>query len=276
MIGGALAPDNYSTLIVNGIGSVTVVTLNRPHVRNAFDETLIAELTDAALQATESGSRALLIRGAGPAFCAGADLNWMKRAAEYTHDQNLEDARALQRMFAAIAHFSGVSIAVAHGSAIGGGAGLVAVCDIAIADETSVFALSEVRLGLVPAVISPYVIEKIGVGAARSLFVTGERFDGAKALRIGLVQHLVTGEAERISLEREILARVLEAGPAAVATAKQLIREVAGKDPDEVADRTATCIADLRASDEGREGVRAFLAKTKPRFAVPDIDPETP
>lgn len=262
-----MAANDYSTLLATRSDSVAHITLNRPEVRNAFDETLIAELTVAVQRASHDQCRALVLRGAGPAFCAGADLNWMARAAAYTYDENVEDARRLQRMFAAIAHFPGVTIVVVQGAAIGGGAGLAAVCDIVIADESAVFALSEVRLGLVPAIIAPYVLEKIGPGAARALFVTGERFDAATALRIGLVQQVVEGEEQRALALDKLLSRILEAGPHAIATAKSLIREVAGKTPDDVAETTAACIAGLRIGAEGQEGIRAFLDKRRPAFA---------
>ena len=263
-----MSDGNYSTLIVNRRKGLTEVTLNRPEVRNAFDENLISELTDVVSRMAREGSRALVLRGAGTNFCAGADLNWMRRASEYTREENVEDAGRLQQMFAAIAHFPGVTIAVVHGAAIGGGAGLAAVCDVTVSHESCQFALSEVRLGLVPAVIAPYVIEKIGIGAARSLFVTGERFDGVKALRIGLVQHLATAEEECETVVSTIVGRVMAASPAAIAAGKQLIRHIAGKSPDEAAAQTAACIADLRDSPEGREGIRAFLEKTRPSFAV--------
>ena len=258
--------DDYSTILVSGTGGVIEIALNRPEVRNAFDETLIAELTSAVNGASDIRCRALILRGAGPAFCAGADLNWMARSAGFSHDENLKDARRLQRMFAAIAHFPGVTIALVHGAAIGGGAGLAAVCDVTIALDATVFALSEVRLGLVPAVIAPYVIEKIGPGAARALFVTGERFDAAKASRIGLVQHTVADDRQRDALLADTLKRILEAGPHAIDTAKRLIRQVAGKNPDDAAEITAECIATLRVGTEGQEGLRAFLDKRPPAF----------
>jgi len=267
-----MATEQYSTLLASHHGSVMDITLNRPDVRNALDETLIAELTQCVLRAGETGCRALVLRGAGPVFSAGADLNWMARAAAFTEEQNLEDARKAQQLFAGIAHFPGATIAVVQGAAFGGGVGLAAVCDIAIADEAAVFALSEVRLGLAPAIVAPYIIEKIGPGAARALFVTGERFDSATALRIGLIQHITSGEQEREQRVVALLTRILEAGPQAIAAAKSLIRAVTGKSPDEAAEATATCIAGLRAGAEGQEGVGAFLEKRPPSFveALPE------
>jgi enoyl-CoA hydratase/carnithine racemase len=270
--------DSYSALIVSRVGAVLDVTLNRPDVRNALDETLIEDLTRCAQHAADERLRALVLRGAGPVFCAGADLNWMARAAAYPFDKNLEDARSLQRMFTAIAHFPGVTIALVHGAAIGGGAGLVAAVDIAIANESTQFGMSEVRLGLVPAIVAPYVTDKIGPGAARSLFVTGERIDAARAFRLGLVQVVTSGEEARDEALRSTLDRILDAGPEAVATAKQLIRDISGKSPDDAAEATAHCIAALRAGAEAQEGVRAFLEKRKPSFASPSPEdsPEHP
>jgi methylglutaconyl-CoA hydratase len=258
----------WKHLIVETTGLVCRLTLNRPEIHNAFNETLIAELTDAigALSRDES-VRVIVLEGAGKSFCAGADLDWMRRMASYSHEENLEDARALQRMFASIAHCPKPTIAAVHGAAIGGGAGLVAVCDIAIATDSAVFALSEVRLGLVPAVVGPYVLEKVGMGAARALFVSGERFGAAEALRIGLVQHVVSnarGELDAaVDAKVELLAG---AGPNAIAAAKQLLRDISHLSPDEAAEITAQCIATLRASDEGREGIQAFLDKRPPAF----------
>jgi len=266
----------WKHLIVETTGPVCRLTLNRPEIHNAFNETLIAELTDAigALSRDES-VRVIVLEGAGKSFCAGADLDWMRRMASYSHEENLEDARALQRMFASIAHCPKPTIAAVHGAAIGGGAGLVAVCDIAIATDSAVFALSEVRLGLVPAVVGPYVLEKVGMGAARALFVSGERFGAAEALRIGLVQHVVSNA--RGELDAAVDAKVellVGAGPNAIAAAKQLLRDIARLSADEAAEITAQCIATLRASDEGREGIQAFLDKRPPAFG--DTRPAQP
>jgi methylglutaconyl-CoA hydratase len=259
--------ETYSTLLVSRCDGVLEITLNRPKVHNAIDDVLIAELTSCLREAERRQDRAIVLSGAGASFCAGADLHWMERTAGYSDEENLEDARRLQRMFAALDHFPGVTIAVVHGAAIGGGAGLAAVCDVAIADQTARFGLSEVRLGLVPAIIAPYVIEKVGPGTARSLFVTGERFDAARALQIGLVFYAVGSAEEGDALVKGTVERVLEAGPGAVATAKRLVREVAGRAPDDVADITARCIAELRGGPEAQEGMRAFLEKRPPAYA---------
>jgi methylglutaconyl-CoA hydratase len=259
--------SHYSTLLTESKESVLTITLNRPGVHNAFDETLIAELTDAVSAAgLDAQLRAVVLRGAGPSFCAGADLNWMRRMADYSQEENLADARELQRMFETIARCPKVTVAVVHGAAIGGGAGLAAVCDVAIATPEAKFALSEVRLGLIPAVIAPYVVEKTGRGTARALFVSGERFSGEEAHRIGLVHQLVSAAELERALE-EKLALVRQAGPQAIAAAKQLLRELDGKSAEAAAELTTQCIAALRISPEGQEGIRAFLEKRKPSFA---------
>ncbi|HLK60069.1 MAG TPA: enoyl-CoA hydratase-related protein [Chthonomonadaceae bacterium] len=258
---------NPTCLTVTLRSAVAEITLNRPEVHNAFDEVLIAELTEIMTElCADAAVRAVVLRGAGPSFCAGADLGWMGRMAGYSHSENLADARAAQRMFQAIAHSPKVTIARVHGAAIGGGAGLVAVCDLAIADETAKFALSEVRLGLVPSIIGPYVLQKVGMGAARALFVTGERFGAADALRIGLVNEVVAADALDTAIERK-LELVRQAGPEAIRTAKQLLRDIAGHTPDAAANTTVECIAALRVSSEGQEGINAFLQKRKPNFA---------
>ncbi|MCS6775768.1 MAG: enoyl-CoA hydratase-related protein [Chloroherpetonaceae bacterium] len=257
----------YATLHVEQQGPLVQITLNRPEVHNAFDEVLIAELTDAfARLGAQEDVRVVVLQGAGASFCAGADLNWMRRVADYSHAQNLEDAAELERMFATIATCPAVTIARVHGAAIGGGAGLVAVADIAIASEETVFAFSEVRLGIAPAVIAPYVLQKVGAGVARAWFVTGERFRAGDAWRAGLVQQVVP----ITDMDAAVLSRVkavLQAGPGAVAAVKRLLREITGLTPEQASTLTTACIATLRVSPEGQEGIRAFLEKRRPRFA---------
>jgi methylglutaconyl-CoA hydratase len=264
-------PDTQTTMTYTHIlldlqPPVATVTLNRPEQHNAFDDTLISELTDcfSRLNGDES-LRIIVIAGAGSSFCAGADLEWMGRMVGYSHEENLRDAGKLQRMFATIAESPKVTIAKVHGPAIGGGAGLVAVCDVAVASHGATFAFSEVKLGIAPAVIAPYVIQKVGVGNARAFFVTGERFGSDVAARIGLVQ-----EVEAFSVDGAVnkkIESVLSAGPSAIAATKQLLREIAGRTPEEAADATVRAIAELRVSPEGQEGIRAFLEKRKPNFA---------
>jgi methylglutaconyl-CoA hydratase len=252
----------YRMLAVELRDTVALVALNRPDVHNAFDETLIAELTEAleALDA-ERSVRAVVLLGAGRSFCAGADLNWMRRMASYGKAENLADARGLARLLATLAGLRKPTIARVHGNAFGGGVGLVACCDIAIAAQEASFALSEAKLGLIPATIGPYVVEAIGARHARRYFLTAERFCAAEAYRIGLV-HDIVPLPELDARVNEVLGDLILAGPAAQAEAKALIRNVAHRPIDAaVVDQTARHIAAVRASPEAREGVAAFLDK---------------
>jgi methylglutaconyl-CoA hydratase len=253
-------------ILVNVADSVAEITLNRPERHNAFDEGMIAELTECFTRiGADTAVRAIVLRGAGKSFCGGADLGWMRRMAAYSREENLADARALQRLFAAMAACPQVTIARVHGAAMGGGMGLVAVCDLGAAAHEATFALSEVRLGLAPAVIAPYVVEKIGPGATRALSVTGERIDASEAHRLGLVQQVVPASELDGAVARK-LESVLQAGPQAIGAVKRLLRAISGKPADQVADQTAECIATLRASEEGQEGMRAFFEKRKPHW----------
>ncbi|MCB2102846.1 MAG: enoyl-CoA hydratase/isomerase family protein [Rhodobacterales bacterium] len=245
------------------------VTLNRPDVHNAFDDALIARLTaELHLLNDDHSVRAVVLGAAGRSFSAGADLNWMKRMAGYTHAENMEDARALAGLMHALNHLNKPTIAMVQGAAYGGGVGLVACCDIAIAADRATFCLSEVKLGLIPAVISPFVVAAMGQRAARRYFLTAERFDAAEALRLGLV-HRVVDEGHLRATVDETLATLQANGPRAMAAAKDLIFAVADRPADDaVLEDTARRIADRRASDEGREGVGAFLEKRKPDWMV--------
>jgi methylglutaconyl-CoA hydratase len=257
--------------------SIAIVVLNRPDVHNAFNAPFIAELTAtfAALD-TDDGVRAVVIAGAGRSFCAGADLNWMKEMAGYSRAQNLADAQALAAMLRTLNGMTKPTIARVHGAAMGGGVGLVACCDIAIAAQEATFALSEARLGLIPATISPYVVEAIGTRYARRYFLTAERFDAAEAYRIGLV-HDIVALPELDGRVNELLGALLLAGPNAQAECKALIRSVAHRPIDaQVVASTARHIADVRASPEGREGVAAFLAKRKAAWVPPEPAPPAP
>jgi methylglutaconyl-CoA hydratase len=248
---------------------VAVVRLAREKVRNAFNETLIADLAAAFTQlGADAGVRAIVLAGRGPAFCAGADLDWMRRMAGYTHDENRADARALADMLRTIYECPKPTIARVHGDAYAGGMGLVAACDIAVAASAAHFCLSETRLGLIPATISPYVIRAMGEQAARRYALTAERFDAAEALRIGFVHAVVAAEDLDARIV-EILGALMQTSANAVGEAKRLVREVAGRPIDGklVAD-TAERIAAIRASDDGRAGVRAFLDKRKPRWVT--------
>ena len=248
-------------------GDVLRITLARPETRNAFDAALLEELAEVFVDVGKA--RAVVLAGEGPSFCAGADIDWMRRAAELTHDENSADANALRRMLDAIDTCPAPVITVVQGHAFGGGAGLVATADIAIAHERAVFAFSEVKLGLIPAVISPYALRKIGESAARRYFVTGERFDAPTALRIGLV-HEITADLE--ATLAAVVGELRTAGPRAARHAKRLVLDR----PDGA--ETARRIAERRTSEEGQEGLRAFLdgrAPGRAGFASWSPPPET-
>jgi methylglutaconyl-CoA hydratase len=244
------------------------LTLNRPEIHNAFDDALIAHMAEALAKLTGDPTvRALVLAAEGKSFSAGADLNWMRRMAAYSFDENVEDAAVFSRMLNALDRFPRPTVALVKGAVFGGGVGLVAACDIAIAAEDTVFALTEVRLGLVPAVISPYVVAAIGARQARRYMLTAERFGAPDALRFGLVHQVVP--ADDLRAAGDLILGILAAnGPAAVAEAKDLVFAVAGRPVDDaVLDDTARRIARLRASEEGRDGVAAFLDKRKPAWA---------
>jgi len=252
----------YRTLGVAERDHVAFVTLDRPDVHNAFDDELIRELT-AALVALEAAPnvRAIVLQGAGETFCAGADLNWMRRMAGYTYEENVADAEALARLLETLYAVSKPTVARIHGAAYGGGVGLIACCDIAVAVPEASFALSEVRLGLIPSTIGPYVIEAIGVRQARRYMLSGERFGAAEAHRIGLV-HEVVPATELDGRVDDILGSLLLAGPRAQAAAKALVRAVAHRPIDRnVTSDTVARIATIRATDEAREGMAAFLTR---------------
>jgi methylglutaconyl-CoA hydratase len=248
---------------------VETVTLNRPDVRNAFNDEVIAELTAVFLElAKRDEVRCVVLAANGPAFCAGADLNWMKRMADYTREENLEDAGRLARMLEVIFHCPKPTIAKIQGDAYAGGTGLVAACDIAVAADTAQFCLSEVKLGLIPATISPYVIRAMGTRAAHRWFLTAERFSAAEALRIGFVHEVVKAEALDGKVA-EIAQALVNAGPEAVKACKKLLHDVAGHEiTTGLVRRTVEGIADIRASEEGREGVQSFLGKRKPNWLL--------
>jgi methylglutaconyl-CoA hydratase len=254
------------SLHLESSGPVVRVTLNRPDVRNAFNEELIAQLTAWAESVTAGGpARVAVLSGAGRMFCAGADLTWMSKMVSYTRDENVRDARAMARMFEALDRLPIPLIGRVHGAALGGGVGLAAVCDIVVAAEDAAFAFTEVKLGILPAVISPYAIAKIGCSAARELFLTGARFSAARAKEIGLV-HVV---AEADDLDRIVAKYVndlLTSAPGAVAAAKALIAYVANSQGTAAIEYTIDAIADRRVSREGQEGMGAFLAKRPPSW----------
>jgi methylglutaconyl-CoA hydratase len=252
-----------ATVEISQSGPVTRVVLNRPDVRNAFNEVLIEELTAWAESAKAGGaSRIAILSGAGKTFCAGADLTWMSRMVGYSTEENVRDARTLARMYQALNDLPIPLVGRVHGAALGGGAGLAAVCDIVVTSNDALFGFTEAKLGILPAVISPYSVAKIGQSAARELFLTASRFTAARAHEIGLV-HRVVAEGELDAAVDAIVAELLTSGPEAVAGAKALIARVAGKEPASVAALTAETIARHRVSTEGQEGMRAFLEKRK-------------
>ena len=252
-------------------GGVATVTLNRPKLHNAFDDAMIAALT-AALNdlGSDPAVRVVVLRGAGKSFCAGGDLAWMRRMAGYSREENLADARALSELMHVLDTLPRPTIAVVQGAAYGGGVGLVACCDIAVATMGTRFCLSEVKLGLIPAAISPYVVAAMGPRAARRYFLTAEVFDAPEAQRIGLV-HAVEAQADIEARVSELLESLSKGGPAAQAAAKALIADVTHVPAEKLRDETARRIAEIRAGDEGCEGVSAFLDKRQPNW-VPDTD----
>lgn len=261
-----------SSVNIEFAGLQARITLRRPERHNAFDDVVIADLTAAFEQAAAHADvRCVVLESTGPSFSAGADLDWMRRMADYSDEQNRRDALALARLMQTVDACPKPVLAVVQGAAYGGGVGLVAACDIAIAADTAVFALTEVRLGLIPAAISPYVIAAIGARACRRYFLTAERFSAAQALALGLVHEVVP--AGRLHEARDrVLAAIAEGGAQAQAAAKDLIRVVAGRKPDaDLTSWTAERIAAIRASAEGREGVRAFLEKRRPSWRDPGV-----
>jgi methylglutaconyl-CoA hydratase len=247
-------------------GPVARVWLNRPDVRNAFDGLMVTELRKTLFDLrTVDAVRVIVLGGRGPTFCAGADLQWMKAMAAFTREENLREAQAMADLFFTVYESPKPIVARVHGAALGGGAGLVAASDIPVAALGTQFGFTEVRLGLLPAVISPYVVRKIGESAARELFLTGERFEAVRAVEIGLVRSAVPEEDLDATVERRV-EELLAAGPRAVAEAKALIREVAFRRIEDVQEYTVERIAEVRTSPEGQEGMRAFLEKRKPRW----------
>ncbi|HVQ42313.1 MAG TPA: enoyl-CoA hydratase-related protein [Vicinamibacterales bacterium] len=257
-----------SAVLVNR-GTVTTVTLNRPDVRNAFNEDMIEQLTAFAASVPADGSiRAVVIRGSGTVFSAGADVQWMGKMLGFSHEENLADARKAAQMFLALDSLPVPLIGRIHGAALGGGSGLAAVCDVVLAADDAVFGFTEVVLGILPAMISPYVVRKIGLSAARELCLTGERFGAARAKDIGLV-HKVVPSAELDAAVDAQLALFHKAAPSAIARTKQLLAGVAGRRPADVLALTVENIAHQRVSPEGQEGLRAFLDKRPASWVTP-------
>ena len=254
---------SYKTLLVESADAVVTVTLNRPDVHNAFNDELIAEAIE-VFSNVPADARVIVLRGSGQTFCAGADLNWMSRMVSYTRDQNVHDSSLLAKMYAVINECPLPVVGRITGAAIGGGVGLVAVCDIAVASPQTKFGLSEVKLGILPAVISPYVIAKIGASQARALFLTGERFDTERALRIGLVHRVDENIDASVA---DVVGQLKTSGPEAVRACKTLIAHVASHDLIDAIPYTIDAIATRRVSAEGQQGMKAFLEKKKAPWA---------
>lgn len=247
------------------------ITLTRAELHNAFDDRMISELREAfALFGKNTEARAIILQAEGPSFCAGADLNWMKSMAGYTFAENVEDTHRLAAMLRTIRNCPKPVIARVHGPAFGGGVGLVAACDMAVSLESAVFCLSEVRLGLLPAVISPFVLQKIGPGAAGRYFLTAERFSAADALRIGLISELAPDTDALDQRIAGLLDAIIPNGPEALAHCKVLIDQVVHCDWERAVDITTKMIAERRVSREGQEGMKAFLEKRPPTWAARD------
>lgn len=258
----------YQSILTEVDAGVGIVTLNRQERHNAFDDILIHELIDAvAAMEADDAVRVLVISSTGKSFSAGADLNWMKRAAAYSPEETMTDARALAEMLRALAQMSKPTLARVQGSAFGGGVGLVAACDIAITTFDAQFSFPEVKLGIIPSVISPHVISAIGERYARRYMLTAERFSASEAYRIGLVHEIVADEAALDDAIDEIVQALLKNAPGAIGECKDLINAVAGRPVSEaLIEDTARRIASIRASDEAKEGMSAFLEKRKPSW----------
>ena len=257
---------DYGTIFTERSGKVFRVTLNRPEVHNAFNADMIRELNGVfSGLASDDSVRVVVLTGAGKSFCAGADLNWMREIIHYSYEQNLEESLLVAELMERIYSLPKPTVAMVNGAAIGGGTGFLSACDIAVAAEEAQFGLSEVKIGLVPAAISPFVVRKIGESRAREYFLTGKRLTAARAMEIGLVNDVVP----RGRLEEAVgglVESLLTSGPEALARCKELIFRVASMDPEEAREFTARMIADLRISAEGQEGMAAFLEKRKPKW----------
>lgn len=260
--------NKFTTLEITTENQVATIWLNRPEIRNAFNETMISELIDAfEYLNNQTEIRIIVLRGKGKSFCAGADLNWMKDVKDYSYEQNYEESYNLSKCFYAIYTSSKVTIALVHGAAIGGANGLLAACDFAYGEENTTFSLSEVKIGVIPACISPYVIKRVGEYPAKELMLTGKRIKGPEAEKFGLINKSFT-ESELENHVNETISFILSAGPEAVARCKKLIFEVTNEwNLDKAMTDTAKMIAETRMSEEAQEGMCAFLEKRKPKWS---------
>jgi len=257
----------YSSIALSRAGPIATLTLNRPELHNAFNAEMIAELRDCfAALADDASARVVVLTGAGQSFCAGADVNWMRASLEWSREQNVADAEALAALFEAAWALPKPLIARVNGPALGGGVGLVACCDLAVAVDTARFGFTEVKLGLIPAVIAQYAVPKIGVSQARALFVSGERFTAERAFEIGLI-HAVTGQDDLDATVSALAGRMLSSAPEAIAAAKRVVDAVWTLERESARQFVIHAIAAARTSPEGQEGLRAFLEKRKPAWA---------
>ncbi len=257
----------YETILYSVDNSVARVTLSRSEVHNAFNDTMLQELIGLFKKISKDRSiRVVVITGNGKSFCAGADINWMKKMINYSYEENIEDSNKISDCMYAIYTLPQPTIARVNGAAIGGGMGFVGTCDIVIAADVAKFSLSEVKIGLVPACISPYIIRKVGEGGCREFFITGERLTAEKALKVGLVNRVVPIEKLDEAVD-EVVDRLVSSGPNAIAASKELLQKVPQMSLDEARKFTVEVIARLRISDEGQEGMNAFLEKRKPRWS---------
>ncbi|MBD3382675.1 MAG: enoyl-CoA hydratase/isomerase family protein [candidate division Zixibacteria bacterium] len=258
--------SDYSTIKYDQDGKVARITFCRPEIHNAFNSTMINELYDLFMKLkTDSTVRVVVLTGEGKSYCAGADLNWMRAVKDYSYEQNLKESLELAALFRLIYEFPRPVIGRINGAAIGGGTGFVAVTDIAVAAGVAMFSFSEVKIGVVPACISPYVVKRVGEGRAREFFLTGERLTALRANEAGLVNRVV--ENDKLDSEVEaIVGQILTSGPDALAVCKTLLHKIADQNMDEAEKYTAEVIADLRKSPEGQEGMDAFLNKRKPNW----------
>lgn len=262
-----MASTHFNTLEVEQQSGIGTISLNRPDIRNAFNENMISEITTAFKMLIDVASvRVIWLRGEGASFCAGADLNWMRAVAGYSYDQNYEESYKLSQCFYTIYTCPKPTIALVHGAAIGGANGLLAACDMAVCDHDTVFSLSEVKIGIVPACISPYVIKRVGEYGARELMLTGRRFKGQEAEKYRLVNRSLP-QGEMMAYVEEMTQMLLTSGPKAVAQCKELISQVVNHiSLNDALGYTAALIAEIRASDEGQEGMAAFLEKRLPAW----------
>jgi methylglutaconyl-CoA hydratase len=263
---------SYTTLALQNPGNgILTIALNRPDIRNAFNEKMIEELAHVfRTEAIDPNIRAVVLRGNGAVFCAGGDLNWMRKSIELSYDENLQDSLTLTHMFASLNEFSKPLVGVIHGAAIGGGVGLVSICDIVLAEKETVFSLSEVRLGVVPACIGPFVTSKIGASNARALFVSAERFKASKAKEVGLVHEVFEGVAAMESHLQNLCKNLLECGPTAMTVAKRLVLDLTNPERrariSDCMEYVSKTLAELRVGEEAQEGISAFLEKRKPSW----------